>query len=202
MARKKDQDARRAQLAAATERAVLDRGLAGLRLRDIAEEAGLTSGAVLYYYEDVDDLVQETYHSAVDRFCSLRQQRVDEHTDARRQLAAAIDAGVATGPDDTLPRLLFELLPRTLHSRWAAMLDSTLTERQIAVYQGVLILGREQGHFTLADPPALIAGNFVALEDGRQLDVLVGRTLRTESVKALHSYARAATGCELATLTE
>jgi hypothetical protein len=52
---------------------------------------------------------------------------------------------LASGPDDELVRLLFEF--------W---LDSALQERQIAVYSD-FVLGETQGHFTLTDPPRLLA---------------------------------------------
>src|SRR5260370_2578622 len=50
MARPKDQKRRREELVAAAARAVLRRGPAAVRLRDVAEEAGVTPAAVLYYY--------------------------------------------------------------------------------------------------------------------------------------------------------
>ncbi|MET7300372.1 TetR family transcriptional regulator [Embleya sp. NPDC005575] len=197
MARRKDQEGRRAQIAAATERAVLNRGLADLRLRDIADEAGLTSGAVLYYYEAVEDLLQETYRNAIDRFCHQREQAVEQLTDARDRLRTVISTGVATGPEDTLPHLLFEFWPMSLRDSRVAALDNTLTERQIAVYYGVFVLGEAQGHFRLTDSARLLAENFVALEDGRQMDVLSGRLTRPQVLRALHSQAKSVTGCDL-----
>lgn len=76
----------------------------------------------------------------------------------------------------------------------AAALDSVLTERQIAVYSGILVLGQAQGHFALQDPPRLLA----AMEDGYQMEVLAGRRTRTEVITALRAYARAVTGHEVA----
>ncbi|MEU7581494.1 TetR family transcriptional regulator [Streptomyces sp. NPDC041068] len=194
VARRKDQEARRAQLSEAAERALLNRGLEGLRLRDVAEEAGVTPAAVLYYYEDLDALMYETFQQGIDRFCQGREQAAARHDDARDQLRDCIAHGVATGPQDRLPRLLFEYWPRTLRDPKAAALDSALAERQISVYQGILILGRAQGHFTLSDPARLVAANFLALEDGYQMDVLSGRRSRSEVIAALYSYARVAIG--------
>ena len=197
MARYKDQEARRAQLAEAAQRALLSRGLEGLRLRDVADEAGVTPAAVLYYYGDLDELMAETYRQAIDRFCRSREETAEQHPDARDRLRSCIDSGVATGPDDLLPRLLFEYCPRTLRDPRAAALESVLVERQVAVYYGVLVLGRAQGHFTLLEVPRVLAANFVALEDGYQMDILAGRRPRTEVVSALEGYARAVTTCDL-----
>ncbi|MGW8379772.1 TetR family transcriptional regulator [Streptomyces sp. ODS28] len=197
MARRKDQGARRAQLGEAAERALLSRGLEGLRLRDVAQEAGVTPAAVLYYYDDLDALVYETLQQAIERFCRDREAAAEQHADAREQLRTCIASGVAEGPRDRLPRLLFEFWPRTLRDPQAAALDSTLTERQVAVYQRILVLGQAQDHFTLHDPARLVAANFLALEDGYQMGVLSGRRSRAEVLTALHAYARAATGCDL-----
>jgi len=193
LARGKGQEARRAELSAAVQRALLVRGLEGLRLRDIADEAGVTPAAVLYY-GDLDALVYETYQQAIERFSKERQQAAEQFADARDRLRACIENGVASGPNDALTRLLFEYWPRCLRDAKAAALDSALTERQIAVYYGILILGQAQGHFVLDDPPRMLAANFVAMEDGYQMEVLAGRRTRAEVITALSSYARAVTG--------
>jgi AcrR family transcriptional regulator len=189
-------EARRAELGAAVQRALLVRGLEGLRLRDIADEAGVTPAAVLYY-GDLDGLVYETYQQAIERYSQEREQAADRFTDARDKLRACIENGVASGPDDALTRLLFEYWPRCLRDAKAAALDSALTERQIAVYSSILVLGQAQGHFTLQDPQRLLAASFVAMEDGYQMEVLAGRRTRTEVITALHAYARAVTGHDL-----
>ncbi|MCW2556812.1 MAG: Transcriptional regulator [Mycobacterium sp.] len=196
MARKKDQEARRLALGDAVRRAVLTRGLEGVRLRDIAEQAGVTPAAVLYY-GDVDALTYDTYQQAIERFSSDRERVAEQFPDARDRLRTSIDHGVASGPDDELVRLLFEFWPRSLRDPKAAVLDSSLQERQIAVYSAIFVLGEAQGHFTLTDPPRLLAGNVVAMEDGYQMEVLSGRRGRDEVKGCLYSYARAVTGCEI-----
>jgi AcrR family transcriptional regulator len=196
VARKKNQEARRLALGEAVRRAVLTRGLEGVRLRDIAEEAGVTPAAVLYY-GDVDALTYDTYQQAIERFSLDRERVADQFPDARDRLRASIDHGVASGPDDELVRLLFEFWPRSLRDPKAAVLDSSLQERQIAVYSAVFVLGTAQGHFTLTDPPRLLAGNIVAMEDGYQMEILSGRRTRDEVKACLHSYARAVTGCDI-----
>ncbi|GAA3029627.1 TetR/AcrR family transcriptional regulator [Kitasatospora albolonga] len=194
MARRKDQDARRAELGEAAQRALLSRGLEGLRLKDVAAEAGVTPAAVLYYYGDLDELMYETFQQAIERFCRAREQAAEQEPDARLRLRDCIASGVATGPDDLLPRLLFEYWPRSLRDPRAAALDSALTERQVAVYYGILVLGEAQGHFRLADSPRLLASSLLAMEDGYQMEVLAGRRTRAEVIGALHAYARAVTG--------
>ncbi|MEV8097570.1 TetR family transcriptional regulator [Kitasatospora sp. NPDC085879] len=194
MGRRKDQETRRAALGEAAQRALLRRGLEGLRLKDVAEEAGITPAAVLYYYGDLDELMYETFQQAIERFCRQREDAVETLVDARDRLRVCVDSGVAAGPDDLLPRLLFEYWPRSLRDPKAAALDSALTERQVAVYYGVLVLGQAQGHFTLAEPARLLAASLVAMEDGFQMEILAGRRTREDVIAALYAFVRATTG--------
>jgi AcrR family transcriptional regulator len=201
MARHKDQDSRRAELAAATRRAVIARGIDGVRLKDVAEQAGLTSAAVLYYYDGVDELVTETYRQAIDRFSRLREEAAARHEDARDGLVSCIDSGIADGPEDELVRLLVELIPRSLRDPAVAAMDRELYDRQEAVYQTMLTRGQEQRHFNLTAPPAELAASFVAMEDGFQLEILAGRKSREAVIAHITAFAHAVTGCDLAANT-
>ena len=73
MARKKDQQARRNDLIAATRRRIVDQGLAPVRIRHIAAEAGLSPGLVSYYFPDLEDLFRAVYRDAIDRFSTQRR---------------------------------------------------------------------------------------------------------------------------------
>ena len=75
-------------------------------LTDVAAQAGLSRGAILYYYEDLD--------APAGRGACRRRRAVPRRArptiaalaDPRDRLAAAIDAGLPTGPDDALMSLL------------------------------------------------------------------------------------------------
>ncbi|WP_246239357.1 hypothetical protein [Acrocarpospora corrugata] len=119
---------------------------------------------------------------------------VERVEDARERLRVCIDAGVPRGPGDLLARLLVEYGPRSLRDPHAAALESSLVERQVAIYQGVLVLGRAQRHFEFEESARVLAGNFVALEGGYRIDVLTGRRRRTDVVGVLWSYAQKSVG--------
>ena len=57
MATRKSRTERRADLIEAARRAMLRHGTGGVLLNQVAEQAGLTSGAVLYHYPDLNDLL-------------------------------------------------------------------------------------------------------------------------------------------------
>ena len=63
---------------------------------------------MLYYYDDLDALLVEAHAAGVERFCDERDRMVDATDDPRRKLDTAIAAGLPSGPDDALMRILYE----------------------------------------------------------------------------------------------
>ena len=107
--RTKDQGRRRAQLAAAARAVLLERGALGLRVKDVAERAGLAPSSVLYYYPDLADLLLEVSRDAMQRYGERRARGDPRARRPAAQLRLAIQLGVPTGPDDEESRLLYEL---------------------------------------------------------------------------------------------
>src|SRR5437868_6058477 len=100
MARPSRAHERRVALVAAARRAVLERGVLELRLRDVAEQAEMSSGSVLYYFPTLSDLLREVQREAVGRFCAGREEVVRRELDPRRRLTAMIRSGLPAGPGD------------------------------------------------------------------------------------------------------
>src|SRR3954453_9640453 len=107
--RPRNQAHRRRQLANAGRRVLLERGAVGLRVKDIAERAGITPSSVLYYYPRLDELMIEVSREAMERYAERRSRSVRALVDPVEQLRLAIRLGVPTGPDDEESRLLYEL---------------------------------------------------------------------------------------------
>ncbi|WP_163507399.1 TetR/AcrR family transcriptional regulator [Fodinicola acaciae] len=202
MARPRRQDQRRAELVAAAREAVLERGMLGLRLRDVAERAGLSSGAVLYYYPTLTGLLEEVQRAAVERFCDLRSAAVAAHTDPRRRLLAMIGSGLPSGPDDELCTLLYELGTIARRDPAYAARHIDLFGRQVAIYTGILEAGAAAGAFTLAADALTIARNLVVLEDGYGLHLVqaVAPIDVATAEQTIRAYASLATGCDLGEL--
>src|SRR6266571_1199362 len=194
MARNKDQARRRSELVSAAGRVIARRGVAAVRLRDVADEAGLTSGAVLYYYDDLTDRFVEVYQHAIDRFCGDRQAAVDAEPDQARRLGVALHAGVPVGPDDEGCRNLYEFEALTFQSQPCAALMTAYVERQVALYRSLLEVGARTGACALTERPEVVARNLVALEDGHGIYVLLGRTRPEQMEGTIRSYLAAAVG--------
>ena len=197
--RRKDQARRRAQLAAAARELLLEHGALGLRVKDIAERAGISSSAVLYYYPDLDDLLLEVTRDAMSRYGERRSEAIRGIDDPAVQLRVVIGLGVPTGPDDEDSRLLYELDAMTGSSRLFATLSASFFDRQVMLYERVLERGVESGAFAIASDPATVARGLVALEDGLGLQVVLGHPeIDAAAGKAiLLAWASAATGADL-----
>lgn len=131
MARPKDQEKRRGELMTAAGELAAQKGLHDVRLRDVAEAAGLTSGAVLYYFDGLDELFFAAYERAVERFCEERERAIAAITDPAQALATALHLGVPTGSEDVEIRLLYEFEAVAFRSSACANLMASYVERQV-----------------------------------------------------------------------
>jgi AcrR family transcriptional regulator len=191
--RTRDQTRRRQELVSAATALVSRKGLAGVRLRDVADAAGLTSGAVLYYYENLDELFTAAYDRAIERFCRQRERAIARIEDPAQRLATAIRMAIPDGPDDYEIRLLYELEPVAFRDQACAVLMSAYIERQVAMYAAILEVGAATKVFDLAHDARTIARNLISLEDGQGLYVLMGRDDPQEVERRILDYLAAAT---------
>ena len=197
MARPKNQEERRRTLRLAAFRAIAD-GWGRVRVRDIADAAGMSPAAVLYYYPDIDTLITEAIQHAMERFYERRAAQAESIEDPRAQLVATIGSGFPSGPDDDEVLMLYLGVPVIRRSPAVAALIRSLTARQVSLYQTILEVGRARGCFDLADESLTIARNLVALEDAYGLYVINGNPAMVDEGKRLTlSYASMATRCPL-----
>jgi AcrR family transcriptional regulator len=198
MARPKDQEARRAELAEAAMHVLAERGPQAVSLKEVAERAGLHPASVLYYYPEFEDLLLDALRRGMDRFYSRRREATEGIADARERLVATIRAGIPTDRDDRDVRLAWNAISFELRDQTLADYDHMYVDRQIDLYVSALELGVAQGHFTLADDVRTVASNLLALEDYHGLRFLLGWLDTYEEAAGLVlAYARTATECEL-----
>jgi AcrR family transcriptional regulator len=200
MPRPKEQTARKQDLVEAAGRAILRRGLNGVRIKDVAEEARLSAGLVTYYYPDFDELLTDVHQDAVDRFYWQRLVAVERAPDPVSELMALVEHGIPERSDDELCRVLYEMHLHAARSRTHAVLMTGLYDREVSLYVQVLRSGWEAGVFAI-DRAAIdqVAANAVALEDAYGLH-LVGRNAHVDPAGARHnigSYLQLATGVPL-----
>lgn len=182
MARPSRQTERKADLVQAALDAVSERGLRTLSLADVADQAGLTRGAILYYYEDLDALLVEAHRAGIERYCDRRDRIVDGIDDPGEALAAAIREGLPSGPDDALMRLLYEFDVLAGSSSLHDELVRQMYLRQLATYRRVLAGGAASGAFQPSLSVDDLAMTLVALEDAYALHIVGGNDLITVDI--------------------
>ena len=190
---------RRSDLLEAAQRAMAEHG-AGVRLNQVAEEAGLTSGAILYHYPDLQDLLIDANRAGMERFYDERMKALDGVDDPAERLVITIRSGLPVDNDDEEVRLLCALGGEAARNTVYAVLLTSLFDRQVAMYQAILEMGRAQGAFTLANDSLSIARNLVALEDAYGYRIMAGHPSLDHGATAelILDYARLATTHPLA----
>ena len=171
----------------------------GVRVKDIAERAGIAPSSVLYYYPRLDELMVEVSREAMERYAERRSTQVRALDDPVAQLRLAISLGVPTGPDDEDSRLLYELDAFVGSSPAFRVLSSAFFDRQVALYEHVLDGGAARGAFDLAGPADSLARGIVAMEDGLGLQVVIGHPGLdcAAAQRILLRHASAVTGADL-----
>jgi AcrR family transcriptional regulator len=160
---------RRPQLLAAAAEVISERGVAATRIADVAERAGTSPAAILYWFESRDELLAEALTSAEDAFYAQFAERIEALGDPRDRLAALIDASV-TGDDWVL---WMELWTRALRDERLRGARQRLDDRWRAQIAAIVAEGVEAGVFTAADPQRT-ALELAALIDGLAVQVALG----------------------------
>ncbi|GGP04600.1 TetR family transcriptional regulator [Nonomuraea glycinis] len=199
MAQRKSRSDRRIDLIEAARRAIIKHGVDGVQLSHVAEEARLTSGAVLYHYPDLGELLVEAQHSGMERFYEQRLRQIAALTDPATKLVLTIKSGLPTGPLDPDVRLLNELGGAAGRHRVYGVLLTSLYDRQVSMYQSILDTGSALGVFRLTADALSISRNLVALEDAYGYRITARHPLigPEEAAELILSYARTVTGNDL-----
>jgi DNA-binding transcriptional regulator YbjK len=200
VARKKDQAARRQQLAQATIEVIADHGIQALTLAAVADRAEVSHRLVAYYYADLESLVNEAHQAAVERYYWARLRALDQAAEPEQRLMQLIGSGLPGRHDRRLSQVLNELSVSASRSEVHSRLMAQLFDREVSLYLSVLEQGQADGAFRLSQPALSIARNLVALEDAYGFHLLA-RQSSVDALTALNaviSYARTATGADLA----
>ncbi len=185
---------RRAELRAAAQRAMAEYG-SNVQLNQVAREAGLTSGAVLYHYPDLTDLLLDSQRSGMERFYDARLQAIHGIDDPVERLVVTIASGLPEDVDDQDVRLLCALGGAAARNPVYGVLLTTLFDRQVAMYQVILEAGSAKGLFRLTQDSVVIARTLVALEDAYGYRIMARHPSIdcAAAIELIMDYARLAT---------
>lgn len=131
MPRHADHEERRAELADAVSRLILEHGIDGVSVRAVAQESGWSVGAIRYYFPRQEDLLSHAFRQMIER--AVGRIEVAERTDISDPMKWACEILCTTAPvtDDTRQDIRI----------WMAFVDRGLAREHVAelmeeVWQG------------------------------------------------------------------
>ena len=139
---------RRPQLLEAAAGVIAERGIAATRIADVAERAGTSPPAVLYWFKSKDELLAEALTIEEERFYGEVTERMDVLESPRDKLRLMLE----TSADEYDWTLWMELWTRALRdSASRRRPDQRLDERWRAQIAAVIREGQAAGEFGEAD---------------------------------------------------
>ncbi|WP_243768658.1 TetR/AcrR family transcriptional regulator [Leifsonia sp. TF02-11] len=171
-------------------RIVAERGLEGIRVREIAAEANLSPGAVLYHFPDQSDLLMAVHRDIVARYIDGRRGAIDPEVDAWTNLLNVMRAGVPGWADEKMIRLLYEMHGLARRSQPHAELLSDLWIAERSIYRDIIESGIRAGDFSPPEEPDVVAAQLLALEDGLVLHQ-ISRNENVDGEAVVKTFAQA-----------
>lgn len=157
---------RKPQLLAAAAEVIAERGIAATRISDVAERAGTSSPAVLYWFGSKEELLAEALTWEEDRFYSQLTERLADVLSPGERLAQLIECSSAGGEWT----LWVEFWPRALRDPGVASTRLQLDRRWRGAIAEIVRDGQLEGEFAEADPDE-VAATLAALLDGLAVQV-------------------------------
>ncbi len=161
---------RRPQILAAAGEVITERGLAATRIVDIADRAGTSPPALLYWFEDREQLLNEALAWSEDRFYEALTDRLESVETPAQRLRLLIEAS-AEDPDWTL---WMELWARALRDEQAQKTRLRLDARWRDEIAALVLAGQEAGEFDRSRDSGEIALLLASLLDGLALQATLG----------------------------
>lgn len=160
---------RRPQLLEAAAGVIAERGIASTRIADVAERAGTSPPAVLYWFGSKDELLAEALTFQEERFDTELTGSMEALERPRDKLRLLLGSSAA----DYDWTLWMELWTRALRDRSSRVARRRLDERWRAQIAEVIRDGQRAGEFGEADPDD-VALVLASLIDGLAVQVTLG----------------------------
>jgi len=161
----------------AAARVITDRGLAETRISDIADQAGVSPGLILYYFESKDRLLSEALTFANDQFYLRMSREIRRISSAKEQLRRLVDLSVP----GYLPEygrldewaLWIEVWVRALRDPDMAKDREVLDQRWRAQIADIIRGGQASGEFASTLDADELSLRIAALIDGLAIQVIM-----------------------------
>lgn len=191
---RKDVDERRAQILEATREVALERGLAHLRVADVATHLGISSGLVHYHFSSKDELLVEMLRTMAASDVARLRETVDPTADPVDRLDGVLREYLPAARRDESWALWIDWWDEALRSEALATISSEFDTAWVAILEELIVAGVDQGVFDSKDPNGS-AWRLSALLDGLAIQVVLPR--RTLSRRQMLDHARVSAAREV-----
>jgi AcrR family transcriptional regulator len=161
---------RRPQILEAAAQVIRERGIGAARIADVADRAGTSGPAILYWFDSKDELLGEALSFAEDRFYEDLTGRLADLEDPAERLRTLIEASV----DDYDWTLWMELWTRALRDQGTAERRQHLDDRWREEIIREVRAGQARGLFATEDGPERVAVLLSSLLDGLAVQATLG----------------------------
>jgi len=188
--------ARRVQLTSAAARVIARKGYEAATLRDVADEAGTSTGTLNYYYHGKDDLFAATLRAASERFQSDLGAAVAAARSPRDKLVAMARAATPETPEGREAHALWiDFWAQAARDESLRQLNQRIYDRWRAEIAEIVREGQAAGAFASAADPEAFAHGYAAVIDGLATHVVLhGGFGPAEMEAACRAYVDAALG--------
>lgn len=170
---------RREQISQAAFASIAERGFEGMRMRDVAERAGLNIATVHYYYASKEHLIRAAYAELQTRFQATTPV---EGTAAERLTAHLTGVRDLLLGDEALRGVLAEIALRARRDTELAEAVTRVEDAWFAEVRVLLQTGVDDGSWAVPIDPDATAALLIAICKGACLPVLV--TVRADALRA------------------
>jgi AcrR family transcriptional regulator len=161
---------RKPQILRAAAEVITERGLVSTRIADVAERAGTSTSAVLYWFESREQLLTEALTADEGSWGAALEARLSQLPTAAAKLREIIDESSRDGDLS----LWLELWARSLHDERSRDERQRLDDRWRERIAAVVGEGQESGEFASAIPARDFAVRLASLMDGLSVQVTLG----------------------------
>lgn len=166
------EERRRTEVLTAACELIAARGYAAVRIADVAERAGISTGTVHYYFADKRTMLEAALTFAVEASIARRGPQLAGLEDPEEQLRRLVELYLPVGPEALTWRVYVQFWGEALTKADLRADNALLYGRWRDFVAGIVRAGQAAGRLAPGDPDDLAAG-LVALLDGLAIQAIL-----------------------------
>ena len=164
---------------------IAERGLAHVRVSDVAERAGMSTGHVTYYFPSKSEMLMRAIGASEEQLVAEVERAILRVKDPWRRLDRLVSMSASSGPADQGWVLWFQVWHEASLDPGVAAVQEALDLRWRGILVDVLRYGASLGAFVVPHPETM-ARVLSAVVDGLSIQVTLGAEgLRRNDMLAL-----------------